>query len=180
MKKIKALLVVTMLAGLLTACGKGNEPKIETKGKCNAFECIKKLSVTNTLEEINDTVGFNGEQTNESDYSTTYSWKLSDDSSIDASISKSDNAVSYKIYYPTKAITKRADFSKWNDIKSKLNSKEGLYYDEFVKLVGNVEGVLTSKSSSSLTYHWYNKDGGYLFAYFNAKDNKCTMASGRF
>ena len=100
MKKIKALLVVTMLAGLLTACGKGNEPKIETKGKCNAFECIKKLSVTNTLEEINDTIGFNGEQTNESDYSTTYSWKLSDDSSIDASISKSDNAVSYKIYYP--------------------------------------------------------------------------------
>lgn len=180
MKKLQKLLVVIALAGLLTACGKGGEPKTETKGKCDVFECIKKLGVNDSLTTINSTIGLDGKQISESDYSTTYTWELSDDSSIDASISKSDNKVTYKISYPTKAIGKRADFSKWDEIKSKLNSKEGLTYDEFVKLVGGVEGVLTSKSSSSLTYHWYNKDGGYLFGYFNADTKMCTMASGRF
>lgn len=180
MKKLQKLLVVVALAGLLSACGKDDEPVAETKGKCNVFECIKKLDVNNTLDEINKTIGIDGKQTSDTEYSTTYTWKLSDDTSIDATITKSDNSVKYKISYPTKSIVKRADFSKWSDIKSKLNSKEGLTYDEFVKLVGGVEGTLTDKSSSSLTYDWYNKDGGYLFAYFNTKDNKCTLASGRF
>ena len=180
MKKLQKLLVVAVLVGLLTACGKGSEPTAETKGKCNVFECIKQLSVTATLEDINKTIGLDGEQSYDSDYSTTYTWELSDDTDIEASISKSDNKVTYKISYPTKAIGKRADFSKWDEIKSKLNSKEGLTYDEFVKLVGGVEGVLSGKSSSSLTYNWYNKDGGYLFGYFDAETKKCTLASGRF
>ena len=129
---------------------------------------------------MNKIIGFDAEKKNESDISTSYSWELNKDSSIDANISKSDGTATIRIWYRTKDVTKRTDFSNWDEIKKRLNSSEGLYYDDFVKLMGGVEGVLTEKSSSSLTYKWYNKEDGYLFAYFDAKTKKCTLASGRF
>lgn len=180
MKKIKNLLMIIIFAVVLTACGKTNEQKIETKGKCNVFECIKKISSTNTLEEMNKIIGFDGENSYESNTSTTYKWKLSEDTSIEATINKESKKATLKIWYPSKMITKYANFSKWDEIEKKYKSTSGITYDEIVKLVGNVEGTLSGKSDLQLTYNWYDENNGYMFAYINPKTNKCTLASGRF
>lgn len=55
-----------------------------------------------------------------------------------------------------------------------------LTYDQFVELVGGVEGTLKSKNSSSLKYEWDNTEGGYLFATFSVQTGKCTFTTGRF
>lgn len=72
------------------------------------------------------------------------------------------------------------DFSKFSEIKKKLSSGESLTYDEFVKIIGGVEGTLESKSTSSLGYTWINSDGGYLTAQFDSETLKCIAASGMF
>ena len=55
------------------------EKKEEVKGKCEVRECIKMLEVTNSVEEINEVIGFEAEK---SEFSETYTWKLSSDNWI--------------------------------------------------------------------------------------------------
>ncbi len=76
-------------------------------------------------------------------------------------------------------MTEKADFSRYDEIKKALNSKESLTYDDFVEMVGGVQGFLEKKTKSSRQYEWVNEDGGYLSGYFNL-DKKCTMLTGRF
>ena len=69
---------------ILTGCGKETDysERLETKGKCVATECIKQIDVTDTVEEINEIIGFEGELIDE-EYNS-YLWDLSEISELEA------------------------------------------------------------------------------------------------
>ncbi len=182
-------LVVAVAAGVTTFLlvkgngGNGNSGESgqgeTSKGNCSVFECIEKLNSKMTVEEMNEVIGFEGELTSEAETYKVYSWELTEETSITSQFSLSYNTATISANYPKSMVPKTADFSRWSEIQAKLKSGEALYYDEFVKMVGGTEGVMSQKSSTSVTYEWDNADGGYLSGYFN-ESGKCTMATGRF
>ena len=184
MKKLFSLFAVTALAVIMTGCGKqaasSSTEGTKAKGNCTVFECIKKLDSKNTLEEMNTIIGFEGELKSETESYKVYEWDLTDDTSITSQFMLNYNTATISANYPSNMVPNKADFSKWDEIKSKLNKRETITYEEFVKMVGGVEGVLDQKTSTSITYVWHNSEGGYLSAYFNPETGKCTMATGRF
>lgn len=166
--------------------GDGTQVSKETasssKAKASISDCMKKIEITNSIDEINDIIGFDGELTNENEEYKykTYTWEFSDDESISITQhEKYPNNTTVEARIPTKKITEKADFSKYDEIKDALDKSESLTYDEFVEKVGGVEGVLDKKTNSETRYQWADGDGGYLHAYFD-EDNKCTMVTGRF
>lgn len=148
------------------------------KGNHDVFECIKLINPKNSVEEINEIIGFEGKCTNEEN--KVYVWELTEDTNVEVQYSKS-NEGKIEISFPSKLIANdKVDFSRFSEIKKALNTKESLTYDQFVELVGGVEGTLKSKNSSSLKYEWDNTEGGYLFATFSVQTGKCTFTTGRF
>ena len=179
------ILLATMF--IVTGCGEksdnngnGGEQQSQSKGKYDVFGCIEKLDATMTLEQVNEVIGFEGTLKSETDSYKVYDWDLTDKTSISVQFHTKSNTSTISANYPNEMVTEKADFSKWDEIKSKLNKREDLTYDEFVKLVGGVQGKMDKKTSTSTTYKWLNDKGGYLSAYFDVKTNKCTMATGRF
>lgn len=156
---------------------KSETSKTNSKAKCDVYGCIKTIKTTNTLEEINKIIGFEGEFIGKG-YQAYY-WQITEDEGVKVQFFDSGYC-RIDIDYKDKSImNKKADFSKWNEIKKSLNSGDKMTYDEFVKKVGGVEGTLETKDCSSLGYKWVNADGGYLTATFDAEDNYCRSASGR-
>ena len=158
----------------------GESSKQETaKGNCTVLECMKKLNAKMTLEEVNEVIGFEGEKKSETDSYTVYNWDITEETGISVQFHTKYGTSTITADYPTSMAPNKADFSKWSEIKAKLNTKESLTYDEFVEMVGGVEGTIDKISDSSTTYKWLNADGGYLSGYFD-KNGKCKMATGRF
>ena len=178
---------------LLTGCGsKKSEEKKEdktsnkteekqeekSKGNCSVFECIKQLDPEGKLEDANKIIGFEGTVKTDAETYIVYEWKLTSDTSVTINFMKKYDNATIDIDFPDSMINEKADFSKWNDMKSKI-SKGTFTYDEFVESVGGVQGTLTKKSKSSETYRWVNSNNGYLSASFDSKNKKCSFASGR-
>ena len=69
------------------------------------------------------------------------------------------------------------DFSRYNELQPKI--KEGITYNDFISYIGNVQGTIIEKSSTSTKYTWVSKDGSYLNGSFSNNSGKCTFASGR-
>lgn len=181
MKK-KLFLELFLFLGIIciTGCGKGNEStldngtKLASKGKCVATECIKQIKIENTVEEINDIIGFDGEVTDEK-YNKYY-WELSEDTGIEVTY-YSDNKGTIEVDIDMDLLAnKNVSFSRYNELQPKI--KEGITYDEFKTYVGNVDGTLIEKGSISNKYVWVAKDGSYLNAAFSNSSGKCTFASG--
>lgn len=149
------------------------------KGNCTVLECMKKLNAKMTLEEVNEVIGFEGEKKSETDSYTVYNWDITEETGISVQFHTKYGTSTITADYPTSMAPNKADFSKWSEIKAKLNTKESLTYDEFVEMVGGVEGTIKKITDSDTSYQWYNSEGGYLSGYFN-KDGKCKMATGRF
>ena len=193
---VAIIVAIAMAAFVMGGKGKkannneGQSSKTETtqssKGNYDVFESIKKLNVETTLEEINDVMGFEGEVKDESEETSSmkwklYSWELTDDTSIEVRIYDDSDSVYINAYYPDEMIeNKNVDFSKASEMKTKLNSEEGLTYQEVVELLGGVEGTLDEKDSSTETYSWCNTDGGSFTARFSPKTGKCTSFNGVF
>lgn len=169
---------VFMIFGLV-GCGSSNDDttaKVDTKGKCDVFECIEIINTDDSYEQVVSKIGFEGEYTGTD--TERYYWELSEDTGIEIYFFDSGSTIS--IDFPNNLISKRANFSKWDEIESKVDSKDGLTYDELVNLLGNVQGVLTDKKSHSVTYKWLDADGGYISAIFDSDTMKCTWISGWF
>ena len=146
----------------------------ETKGKCVVTECIKQLETTNTIEEINEIIGFEGTK---SEYSEEYTWKLN---------SKNYIMLKYAGDSPILQATIDKETIKNENVKLPLSSElremlnNGSFtYEELVEKLGGIEGVLNSKTSSSVGYIWVDKHNQALSATFNNKTGKCTIASYR-
>lgn len=203
----KKILIIAIIATLtialfvLTGCGNNstNEKSDNTsnqtettettqkpKGNYDVFESIKKINTTTTLEEINEVMGFEGEVKTESDETSTFKWKiyvwnLTEDTSIEVRIYDDSDDVSISAYYPDDMIkNSKVDFSKTDEMKSKIDSTEGLKYEEIVEMLGGVEGTLDKKDSSTDTYVWCHSDGGSFTARFSTRTGKCTSINGVF
>lgn len=149
------------------------------KGNCTVLECMKKLNAKMTLEEVTEVMGFEGEKKSETDSYTVYNWDITEETGISVQFHTKYGTSTITASYPNSMASNKADFSKWSEIKAKLNTKESLTYDEFVEMVGGVEGTISKITDSDTSYSWYNSEGGYLTGYFD-EDGKCKMATGRF
>ncbi len=185
LRKIFVYLIMGVVTlGLVTGCtdttktetSKKEEEKVQ--GKCKVEECIKLIEPSNTIEEINEIIGFEAEK---SEYSETYKWKLSDKTWIDATPSTSDESYSLSANYDKSTIKNdKADFSKFNDLKSSLGKGESFTYEEMNEKVGGIEGILAGKTSTSKRYIWVNKNEQTFSATFSdTMDGKASIISLR-
>ena len=175
---LRSMAVLCVLC-LATGCSKEQqeEKKEEKKvvSNCSIVECMKKIEATNTIEEINDIIGF--ESTTDAMISSDPMWKFD-----------SKNWISFKSYSEN-SITIQATIDKESlkneDIKLPLSSdlqkdlNNGSFtYEELAEKIGG-EGTLTSISENSRIYTWIDKSSQRLSATFNNKSGKCTIASYR-
>lgn len=190
MKKSKLLLGVLSLAcitTLVTGCDnpktrknvkenktQKTEKKNKIKAKCSAIECIKKISVDNTVEEVNKIIGVDGVLTDEK--YNFYEYDLGNDEKITLKFYSGSKSTIVADFDKNDIANKKVNLSNMTDLKSKV--KSGITYDEFKAIIGNVDGVLIEKSSSTNRYMWVSTKGGYLRASFRNSDNKCTIFSG--
>lgn len=154
-----------------------SESKKEKENQdAKVFEYIEKIESTNTVEEINGIVGSEGELVDEK--LNKYTWKISEDTSITATYYSGTNATISISCQNDLIKDNNVDFSKYSEIKAALNASS-LTYDEFIEKLGNVQGHMVEKSSTSRAYKWVGEDGRYLRATFSNSSNKCTFVSGR-
>lgn len=180
-KKIFSILLGITLIGSLTGCGNnsasndnGNSSE-KVKGNCTAVECIKKIEPENTVDEINNIIGFNGELVDEK-YNIYY-WEISENTGVKAAYYSSKKGTISIDYDRDALANKQVDFSRYNELQPKI--KEGITYNDFISYIGNVQGTIIEKSSTSTKYTWVSKDGSYLNGSFSNNSGKCTFASGR-
>lgn len=80
---------------VVVGCGKNQDDPIKNndkgRGNCSVFECMEKLSVDNTLEEMNEVIGFEAELRDDTSNYKTYIWKLTEEISIEALFFKYTN-----------------------------------------------------------------------------------------
>lgn len=180
------------------------------------FQLMDQLAEADTVEQATAIIGFEGEkgeesQSEEGDSRTwskaEYLWDLGDGTKIEGEFTAypaepANNDMIYvgdtKVYAPHRAtytayfkgsnLRDHADFSQADTMKAKLNSDEGLTYDQLVELVGGVPGVketVSTLSSSdgvyypSFRYEWSNIEGGSLTAYVG-NDGTVGMITGYF
>lgn len=78
-----------------------SEVSKNTKGNHDVFECIKLIDPKNSVEEINEIIGFEGKCTNEEN--KVYVWELTEDTNVEVQYSKS-NEGKIEISFPSKLI----------------------------------------------------------------------------
>ena len=155
---------------LVTGCSKDSDKK----ANCSALECIKKIKVDNTVEEINKITGVKGILYDKEN--KFYRYDLDNGETITLKYYSSDKAIISASYDKKKLANKNVDLHNLSSLKKKVSN--GINYDEFKKQVGVVEGTLIEKSEVSNKYLWASKNGGYITAIFKKKDNKCFYFSG--
>ncbi len=176
-KVLSSFMIFVCSLFLVTGCTeeKVEEKKEEVKAKCSIAECMKKIEATNTVEEINDIIGF--ESTTDAMIGSDSIWKFDSKNWISFKTSGNDNIT----------IQATIDKETLKDDKIKLPSSSELQkdlndgsftYEELVQKVGG-EGTLTSISKGSFSYTWVDKSGQKLGATFNRESGKCTVASYR-
>lgn len=173
--KLRKILVCTIVSLCITGCASEQmeEKKEETpKGNCVVTECIKQLEVTNTVEEINSIIGFEGEK---NEYSNDYTWELDSKNWITLKSAGESPIIQATI---DKDTLKQEELSFPTSSKLQEDLNNGSFtYHELVEKLGGIEGTLAGKTSSSVSYIWVNKSKQTLRATFNSKSEKCTIAS---
>lgn len=182
MKKLLTGLLIISMVFVLAGCGaKKNTKKPEEekiKGNCKVFECIKNIEVTDSLETVNEKMGFDGKKDKDTDDYSIYIWEVTKDSKVKIQFnngSKSDITIEFD---KEKIASDKLDLSKSEDIKSTVQKGE-MSLDKFNEMVGNVEGTLVEKSGTIKKYLWYGASDNYLYGTFSNTSNKCTFISGR-
>ena len=162
-KLLSTILLVILSFLLLTGCSNDSD----NKANCSALECIKKIKLDNTVEEVNKIIGVKGVLYDKEN--KCYRYDLDNGETITLKYYSSDKATITASYNKKKLANGKVDLSNLN----KKKVKSGLTYDKFKEEIGGVDGTLIEKSEISKTYFWASKDGGYITAIFKNKDNKC-------
>lgn len=143
-------------------------------------EVMKKLDAKMTLEEMNKIVGSDAKLEKEEKGWKKYVWEFGEKNQITATEYTSSKSMALEADYDDDLIkSEKADFSTIKDFKKKINSTEGVKYEDFVKAIG-AEGTIEKKETSSIGYIWVNQKGGTLHAKFNTSSGKCTIFNGVF
>ncbi len=161
----------------VTGCTKEelSEKKDEgVKANCSIVECMKKIEATNTMEEINELIGF--ESTTDAMIGSDPIWKF--DSKNWISFKNNNDNITIQATIDKESIKNdNIKLPSSSDLQKDLNNGS-FTYEELVKKVGG-EGTLTSISKGSLSYTWVDKTGQRLGATFNNESGKCSVASYR-
>ena len=139
----------------------------EAKGKCQVTECIKQLDTSNSIEEINEIIGFEGTK---SEYSEEYTWKLSDKTSITLKYA-GDSPILQATIDKESIMNDEVKFPLSSELQEMLNNGS-FTYEELVSKLGGIEGTLSGKTSGSVSYMWVDKHNQILSATFNNESNK--------
>lgn len=187
-----ALLVILIAIVIVLLVNKpkddhSNQPLGATANCGDVFQCIEQLDPESNLDDMNRLIGSDAELVSEKDNTKIYKWTLADDTTIEARFetyehNNSDDArtfVTFSIEYPENLVSHNADLSRWPEIKEKMGEADGVTYDQFVEMVGGVDGTIEEKSQGSKKFYWFDQNGGYLSASFDDDSGKCTFASGR-
>ena len=181
MKKILAGLLVIAMAVVLVGCGKSKTVKPEEekiKGNCTVFECIKNIEVTDSLEEVNEKMGFDGKKKESKDSYTIYVWEVTKDSSVQVQFNEGGKSEIKIDFNKEKIASDKFDLTNYEDIQNAVKKGE-MTVSKFNEMVGNVEGTLVKKSGYSKEYLWYGASNNYLTGTFSTTTNKCTFITGR-
>ncbi len=173
-------IVVMSILGILVLGEKENNQNIaqntgestEKKGNYDVIEAIKHIEVTNTVEEINKVLGFEGET---SEFSGDTTWKI--DSKNWITLKKGVDSQIIQATIDKETIKNdNVTLPSQKELQELLN--KGITYEELVEKLG-AEGILSSKTSTSVGYTWVDKNGQRLGATINNESGKCTVASYR-
>ena len=156
---------------------KTENTKKEVKSKCSYYECLTKMSLDNTLEDLNEIVGFEAtklENTTSSNFDK-YEYDFGNDKKITVSF-YNDKVSTIKLEYDKKDLkNKKVTLENLSDVKARIN--DGISYEEFKKSVGNVDGTLIEVSSWN-KYVWVAEDGSSNVTASFGKDGNLKFFSG--
>ncbi len=156
---------------------KNNDTQQTVKSKCSYYECLTKMSLDNTLEDLNEIVGFEAtklENTTSSNFDK-YEYDFGNDKKITVSF-YNDKVSTIKLEYDKKDLkNKKVTLENLSDVKARIN--DGISYEEFKKSVGNVDGTLIEVSSWN-KYVWVAEDGSSNVTASFGKDGNLKFFSG--
>lgn len=155
--------------------GSSKETMETSKEDLKVFDYIAQIKPENTVEEINNIVGSEGKLIDEK--YNKYSWEITEDTTLTATYYSSKTATIAVSINDDLLKNSKTDLSGANDLKSAINSKDGVKYEEFAQKFGS-EGYVVEKTSTSTSYRWVSEKGGYIKASFSNSSNKCTFFSG--
>ena len=178
MKKILGVFLFLFMIITFTGCslkkGSSSEP---IKGECKVTECIERIGLKDTLEEVNEIMGFDGTLVKEEDDYTEYKWEVSKSSSVKVAFYKDGkNDISIK-FNKEDVKNDKIDFSNFKEMK-KLIQTGKMDYDTFKEKVGGIDGTLVQKSFYTKQYLWYNSSTKYFNATFSETTGMCTLLTG--
>ena len=155
-----------------------NSTTVETvKSKCSYYECLTKMSLDNTIEELNEIVGFDATKLENTTGSTAEKYEYDFGNEKLITVTLFNNKIStIKIEYDRKELkNKKVTLDNLSDIKARIN--DGINYEEFKKAVGGVEGTLIELSSWN-KYVWVAEDGSSNVTASFGKDGNLKFFNG--
>lgn len=155
-----------------------NYATVETvKSKFSYYECLTKMSLDNTIEELNEIVGFDATKLENTTGSTAEKYEYDFGNEKLITVTLFNNKIStIKIEYDRKELkNKKVTLDNLSDIKARIN--DGINYEEFKKAVGGVEGTLIELSSWN-KYVWVAEDGSSNVTASFGKDGNLKFFNG--
>lgn len=177
MKKVLLSILFLCMVVLLAGCSSKKVIEEKIKGNCKATECITKIGVKDTLDEVNEIIGFDGTLKKEEDNYKTYKWDVSKSSSVEVTFyDNGKDDISIKFNKET-VKDENVNFANIDEIKELVNTGK-MSYETFVEKAGGVEGTLIQKSFYTKKYLWYNSSSKYLIGEFSEITGMCTLVTG--
>ncbi len=153
-----------------------NETTQTVKSKCSYYKCLSMMTLDNTMDELDEIVGFKAESVDvTTENMTRYEYDFGNDKKITVTLYK-DKLSTIKIEYDKKDLkNKKVTLENLSDIKARIN--DGISYDEFKEAVGGVDGTLIEVSSWN-KYVWVAEDGSSNVTASFGKDGNLKFFSG--
>lgn len=172
MKKITKIVLCLSVVLLLAGCSSSKKEvkKEKSKGKCKIQECINLIGLNDNLEKVNEIVGFEGKEKD-----NTYSWKLTSTQKIEV-VFGDTNTVKIKLL-DDEIKNNKTNFKKYTNMEKDLKDGKTITIEDLNKAFKS-KGVLVEKTSTKEVYRWVDKEDGYLEAIINSTNKKCYKISG--
>lgn len=149
------------------------------KGNCTVFECINQIEITDNLEKINTTIGFEGKEIKSDTGWKKYEWKISSDENVEV-IFYETGKNDIKINFRNDTIkSKKVDFSGFDEMKKQITDGTEIKYNQ-IKESFKTDGTLVEKNNSTNIYRWVSEDDGYLNVSFSTINGRVTYVKGKY
>lgn len=174
MKKEVKIIICLLILLLVTGCNttKKEEKQEKSKGKCDVLECINLIEVNDTLEKINETIGFEGSKVE----NNIYKWKLNSTDSVIVTFNETSNEIKIK-FLDDLIKNSKTNFSNYSKLEEKLKNGETVTLDD-LNTSFKSKATLIEKSSTIQKYRWVDSEESYLEATINITNGKCSQITG--